>query len=88
MPMSLYKRKIIAAKDWWRVRRKMTRKCIKCITNPISCPDTLINIYAENGAFIIVKMGFCCKTLERTYYYTEEGNVPVQEKSWHRWNLV
>jgi hypothetical protein len=76
--MSLYKRKIIAAKDWWRTRKKLTRDCGKCITNPISCPDTLINIYAENGAFIIIKMGFCCKTLgRRIYYYVEEGNVPV-----------
>lgn len=71
MSMSLYKRKIIVAKDWWRTRKKLTGDCGKCITNPISCPDTLINIYAKNGDFVIVEMGFCCKTLEGHYCYLE-----------------
>ena len=67
----LYKRKIIVARDWWRVREEfpVLKKCESCCS--ICFAGTMINIF-ENENFVIILKGSCCKNSNRKYYYSEK----------------
>lgn len=70
----LYKRKIIVARDWWRVREgfPVPKKCEFCCS---ICFADMVNIF-ENENLVIILKGYCCKNSNRKYYYSEK-HVPV-----------